>query len=90
MNAEKAQEESWELAESSCRVRDGGKRLIASVVILIVQGVPPLNLLVLILQTLVPVFEPLPFGGDAELAATCRGEADGECGKSFAMALTES
>lgn len=50
---------------------DRGERLIASVVILVVQGVPTLNLLVLILQTLVPVFEPLPFGGDTELTATC-------------------
>lgn len=40
--------------------------------ILIVQGVPTLNLLVLILQALVPVLEPLPFGGDTELTATCQ------------------
>lgn len=72
MNATKVQEESGSLryAHAVCGAR--GERLIASVVILIVQGVPTLNLLVLILQTLVPMLEPLPFGGDPELTATCQ------------------
>lgn len=72
MNAKKSSRREWDLAGSSCRVWDRGERLIASVVILIVQGVPTLNLLVLILQTLVPVFESLPFGGYTELTATCQ------------------
>lgn len=42
----------------------GGKWLIASNVVLVVQGVPALNLLVLVLQTLVPVFQPLALGSD--------------------------
>lgn len=49
-----------------------GKRLITSIVILIVQGVPALDLLVFVLQTLVPMLQPLPFGGDTQLTPTCR------------------
>lgn len=50
----------------------GGKWLIASNVILVIQGVPAFNLLVLVLQTLVPVLQSLPFGSDPKLAATCQ------------------
>lgn len=55
----------------------GGKWLITSNVILVIQGVPALDLLVLVLQTLVPVLQPLSFGSDTELAPTCRGK--GKC-----------
>lgn len=51
-----------------------GKRLITSIVILIVQGVPALDLLVLVLQTLVPMLQPLPFGSDTQLTPTCQRE----------------
>lgn len=49
----------------------GGKWLIASNVVLVVQGVPALDLLVLVLQTLVPVLQPLALGSDTQLAPTC-------------------
>lgn len=45
--------------------------LITSDVILIVQGVPALDPLVFVLQTLVPVLQPLSFGSDTQLTATC-------------------
>lgn len=52
--------------------RAGGKWLIASNVILVVQGVPALDLLVLVLQTLIPVLQPLPLGSDTQLTPTCQ------------------
>lgn len=48
----------------------GGKWLIARDVILIQQGVPALYLLVLVLQTLVPVLQSLSFGSDTQLTPT--------------------
>lgn len=38
--------------------------------VLIEQGVPALYLLILVLEALVPVFQTLAFGCDAQLAAT--------------------
>lgn len=55
------------------------RKLIASDVILDVQGVPALDLLVLVLQTLVPVLEPLPFSSDPQLTPTCGGDRPGCC-----------
>lgn len=40
--------------------------------VLILQLVPPLNALILVLQTLIPVFQALALGRDAKLAAPCR------------------
>lgn len=40
--------------------------------VLILQLVPPLNALILVLQTLIPVFQALALGRDAKLAATCQ------------------
>lgn len=54
-------------------------KLIAGDVILDVQGVPALDLLVLVLQTLVPVLEPLPFSSDPQLTPTCGGDRPGCC-----------
>lgn len=42
--------------------------LIAGDVVLVLQGVPALDLLVLVLQTLVPVFQALALGRDSQLA----------------------
>lgn len=50
----------------------GGKWLITSNVIIVIQGVPALNLLVLVLQTLVPVLQPLAFGSYTQLTPTCQ------------------
>lgn len=57
--------------------RGVARKLIASDVILVVQGVPALDLLVLVLQTLVPVLEPLPFSSDPQLTPTCGGGGGG-------------
>lgn len=46
--------------------------LITGNVVLILEGVPALNLLVFVLQTLVPVFQALPLCRNAELTAACR------------------
>lgn len=48
--------------------------LIAGDVVLVQQGVPALDLLVLVLQTLIPVLQPLSFGSDTQLTPTCRGK----------------
>lgn len=48
-----------------------GRLLITGVVVLIVQGVPALDLLVLVLQALVPVLQALSLRLNAQLAATC-------------------
>lgn len=56
--------------------------LITNDVILVQQGVPALDPLVLILQTLIPVLQPLPFGSDAQLTPTC--QEGGRCaGENF-------
>lgn len=44
--------------------------LIAGNVVLVLEGVPAFNLLVLVLQTFIPVFQALPLSRDAELTAT--------------------
>lgn len=54
----------------------GGKWLITGDVILVIQGVPALDLLVLVLQALVPVLQPLSLGGDTQLTPTCQGGSD--------------
>ena len=48
-----------------------GQRLpsIAGNVVLILEGVPALNLLVLVLQAFIPVFQALPLSRNAELTA---------------------
>lgn len=48
----------------------GGAVLIARHVVLVLQLVPALDLLVLVFQTLVPVFQALSFGRDPQLAAS--------------------
>lgn len=61
--------------------------LITGNVVLVHQGVPALDPLVLVLQTLVPVLQPLPFGRDAQLAPTCQegGEAGEDVFLSFPL-----
>lgn len=44
--------------------------LITGNVVLVLEGVPAFNLLVLVLQTFIPVFQALPLSRDAELTAT--------------------
>jgi len=46
--------------------------LIAGNVVLVLEGVPALDLLVLVLQTLIPVFQALPLCRNAELTAAYR------------------
>lgn len=48
----------------------GGAVLVARHVVLVLQLVPALDLLVLVFQTLVPVFQALSFGRDPQLAAS--------------------
>lgn len=50
----------------------GGEGLIAGDVVLVHQSVPALNLLVLVLQTLIPVLQVLSLGGDTQLTPTCQ------------------
>lgn len=58
-----------------------GKWLITSDVILVIQGVPALDLLVLVLQALIPVLQPLSLGSDTQLTPTCQeGREVGEAG----------
>lgn len=47
-----------------------GAILVAGHVVLVLELVPALNLLVLVLQTLVPMFQALSLGRDAQLAAS--------------------
>lgn len=50
--------------------REPGATLIAGHVVLVLELVPALDLLVLVLQTLVPVFQALSLGRDPQLAAS--------------------
>lgn len=52
------------------RAREPGAILIAGHVVLILELVPTLDLLVLVLQTLVPVFQAFSLGRDPQLAAS--------------------
>ena len=56
--------------DDSCMFPMFGDWLITVDVVLVVQGVPALYLLVLVLQALVPVLQPLSLGSDAQLAST--------------------
>lgn len=69
----------------------GGKWLITGNGILIIQSVPALNPLVLVLQTLIPVLQPLSFGSDTQLTATCQGgseEREAGVGEQAAIVLS--
>lgn len=48
----------------------GHQVLITGHVVLVLQLVPALNLLVFVLQTLIPMFQALAFGRDPQLAAS--------------------
>lgn len=52
--------------------RRGGALILKLRAVVIQQDVPALDLLVFVLEALVPVFQTLPFGLDAQLASSCR------------------